>query len=87
MGATALALLVASGPSNVAHAAAVTLPAPSVDMTTLRWVAPHVLVASDRGIPLVPNIGIIEGTKAILVVDTGLRPANSEICNFITCYS
>lgn len=52
--------------------------APTVDMSDLRQVAPHILVAQDRRVPLVPNIGIISGEKAILVVDTGLGLANGE---------
>lgn len=51
---------------------------PLVDMTSLHQVAPDILVALDRRVPLVPNIGIISGKKAILVVDTGLGRANGE---------
>ena len=58
--------------------AAVNDQAPSVDMTNLRRIAPNILVAQDRRIPLVPNVGIISGKKAILVVDTGLGRANGE---------
>lgn len=49
---------------------------PTIEMGRLQRVAPHVLIAADRSIPLVPNIGIIEGEKAILVVDSGLGPGN-----------
>lgn len=52
--------------------------APIIDMTSLHKVSAHVSVVGDRRIPLVPNIGIIEGTKAILVVDTGLGPTNGK---------
>ena len=58
--------------------AAVSDPAPSVDMTDLRPVAPNILVAQDRRVPLVPNVGIISGKKAILIVDTGLGRENGE---------
>lgn len=51
---------------------------PVVDMANLRQIAPDVLVATDRRIPLVPNIGIITGKKAILVVDAGLGKMNGE---------
>jgi glyoxylase-like metal-dependent hydrolase (beta-lactamase superfamily II) len=35
-----------------------------------------VFVVRDRRVPLVPNIGIIAGRDAVLVVDTGMGPAN-----------
>ncbi|MGN7931718.1 MBL fold metallo-hydrolase [Sphingopyxis sp. 22461] len=47
-------------------------------MTSLHQVAPNILVALDRRVPLVPNIGIISGTKAILVVDVGLGRENGK---------
>lgn len=51
---------------------------PVVDMANLQQVAPDVFVAADRRIPLVPNIGIITGKEAILVVDAGLGKNNGE---------
>lgn len=66
-----------AAPQVLAHSA-MGVPAPVVDMTSLQRVAPDVLVALDRRIPLVPNVGIISGKKAILVVDTGLGRANGE---------
>jgi len=41
-------------------------------------VSPHVYVVPDDDVPLVPNVGIIVGTRATLVVDTGLGPRNGE---------
>jgi glyoxylase-like metal-dependent hydrolase (beta-lactamase superfamily II) len=38
----------------------------------------HVWAIPDGSAPLVPNIGIIVGSKAVLVVDTGLGPRNGE---------
>jgi glyoxylase-like metal-dependent hydrolase (beta-lactamase superfamily II) len=35
-------------------------------------------VISDRRVPLVPNIGIIGGSDAVLVIDTGMGPANGK---------
>ena len=46
--------------------------------TTVR-VSPHVWVIPDRSTPLVPNIGIIVGSKAALVVDTGLGERNGAV--------
>src|SRR5690242_18805301 len=39
-------------------------------------VADGVFVVPDRRIPLVPNVGVIVGDRAALVVDTGLGPRN-----------
>ncbi len=41
-------------------------------------VAPHVYVIPDDDVPLVPNVGIIVGTRGTLTVDTGLGPRNGE---------
>jgi glyoxylase-like metal-dependent hydrolase (beta-lactamase superfamily II) len=53
-------------------------PPPDVDPSAISEVADEVFVISDRRIPLVPNIGIILGSEAALVVDTGMGPANGE---------
>jgi glyoxylase-like metal-dependent hydrolase (beta-lactamase superfamily II) len=41
-------------------------------------ISAHVYVIPDGSVPLVPNVGIIVGTRATLVVDTGLGPRNGE---------
>jgi glyoxylase-like metal-dependent hydrolase (beta-lactamase superfamily II) len=41
-------------------------------------VSDHVYVIPDFNVPLVPNVGIIVGSKATLVVDTGLGPRNGQ---------
>ncbi len=51
---------------------------PTVDPTNLVEVADGVWVIRDHRTWLVPNIGIILGKDAALVVDTGLGPANGE---------
>ena len=53
-------------------------PAPNVDPTALQEIAPGVHVITDHRVPLVPNIGIILGTDAALVVDSGMGPANGQ---------
>src|ERR1700735_5270783 len=53
-------------------------PAPTVDPTALKEIAPGVYVITDRRVPLVPNIGIILGNDAVLVVGTGMGPANGK---------
>ncbi|MDP9261306.1 MAG: MBL fold metallo-hydrolase, partial [Actinomycetota bacterium] len=39
-------------------------------------IADGVHVIPDGGVPLVPNVGIVVGTRAVLVVDTGMGPEN-----------
>lgn len=51
-------------------------PPPLVDPTGLVEIAADVWVIDDRRIPLVPNIGIVAGTDSVLVIDTGMGPAN-----------
>jgi glyoxylase-like metal-dependent hydrolase (beta-lactamase superfamily II) len=41
-------------------------------------ISDHVYVIPDGSVPLVPNIGIIVGTRATFVVDTGLGVRNGE---------
>ncbi len=56
--------------------AAQTVVPPIVKAENLRQVSPHVHVITDGGIAQVPNVGIIVGEKAVLVVDTGLGMRN-----------
>jgi glyoxylase-like metal-dependent hydrolase (beta-lactamase superfamily II) len=51
-------------------------PPPIVDPSALTEVADRVFIIGDRRVPLVPNIGIVLGKDAALVVDTGMGPAN-----------
>jgi len=43
-----------------------------------REVAPGITVIPDGGIDFVPNVGVVEGERAGLVIDTGLGPRNGE---------
>lgn len=52
---------------------------PMVRPETIRNVSAHVQVIPDESRPLVANIGIIVGSKGVLVVDTGLGPENGAI--------
>jgi glyoxylase-like metal-dependent hydrolase (beta-lactamase superfamily II) len=53
-------------------------PPPLVDVSALAQVADGVWVIGDRHVPLVPNIGIVVGERAALVVDTGIGPRNGR---------
>ena len=51
---------------------------PTVDTTNIHEIADGVFVVRDHRIWLVPNIGIVLGRDAALVIETGLGPANGE---------
>lgn len=51
---------------------------PIVDPSLASRIAPGITLIPDPRIAFVPNIGIIEGEDAVLVVDTGLGPGNGE---------
>jgi len=54
-------------------------PAPMVMAGSAQKVSAHVFVLPDRSTPLVPNVGVIVGTRAALVVDTGMGDKNGAI--------
>jgi glyoxylase-like metal-dependent hydrolase (beta-lactamase superfamily II) len=59
------------------------LPDPVVQVSGAVDVASDVLVIPNGHVGLVPNIGVISGTEAVLVVDTGLGAANAaEVAAF-----
>ena len=63
----------------------VLLPDPAVHVADAQELAPDLLVIPNKQVDLVPNIGIIGGTDAVLVVDTGIGIANaSEVLAFAT---
>jgi glyoxylase-like metal-dependent hydrolase (beta-lactamase superfamily II) len=53
-------------------------PAPIVDPSAIKEIASGVFVICDRRIPLVPNIGVVLGDGAALVIDTGMGPHNGQ---------
>ena len=57
---------------------ATTAPAPTVVAEGITEIAPGVWVIPDRRVPLVPNVGIVVGEEAVLVVDTAMGPVNGS---------
>jgi metallo-beta-lactamase class B len=55
------------------------LPPPMVKENKTRKIGPHSYVIDDDNVVLVPNVGIVVGSKATLVVDTGMGPKNGAI--------
>lgn len=53
-------------------------PDPLVPANATIKVAAHTYAIPDRNIPLVPNVGIVVGTNATLVIDPGLGRRNGE---------
>jgi len=53
-------------------------PAPLIRENATVKLADHVWAIPDFNVGLVPNVGIIVGSKATLVVDTGLGPRNGD---------
>jgi len=51
---------------------------PTVNVANVKEIADGVFVIGDHRVWLVPNIGIVLGSDAALVIDTGLGPANGE---------
>jgi len=72
--ATASALIAAA--SAAAQQGAV--PDPLVKAGGTTQVAPHTYVIPDGNVPLVPNVGIVVGSRATLVIDPGLGLRNGE---------
>ena len=64
-------------------AAVGTTPAPPVVSGRPEEVADGVFVVPDGRVPLVPNIGVVVGERAALVVDTGMGPRNGALAREI----
>jgi glyoxylase-like metal-dependent hydrolase (beta-lactamase superfamily II) len=53
-------------------------PLPLIRENATLKVSPHVYVIPDGNVGAVPNVGIVVGSKATLVIDTGLGPRNGQ---------
>ena len=61
---------------------------PVVHITEVRELDRDLVVVPDGRVQLVPNIGVIGGRDAVLVVETGLGPLNAEkVLEFATEYA
>ncbi|HEU5134469.1 MAG TPA: MBL fold metallo-hydrolase [Steroidobacteraceae bacterium] len=64
--------------SALAQQPAATAPASLVREGVTEKLTAHVWAIPDGGASLVPNVGIVVGTKAVLVIDTGMGTRNGE---------
>ena len=71
----AAGLLLAAGTASHAQTAA---PRPMIRTNASEQVSEHVHVILDQNVSLVPNVGIVIGDRATLIVDTGLGDANGR---------
>lgn len=80
MHGTFAGLAIIAGLAMAASASAQTAPPadPIVKENVTVKVAPHTYVIPDGNVGLVPNVGIIVGTRATLVIDPGLGRRNGE---------
>ncbi|WP_033289779.1 MBL fold metallo-hydrolase [Amycolatopsis jejuensis] len=63
-------------------------PDPDVQTSEVRELARDLVVIPDRRVQLVPNIGVIGGSEAVLVVDTGIGRANAaKVLEFAAEYA
>lgn len=70
--------LVAASVIATAHLAGQVPPDPLVKEGTTVKLAPHTYAIPDANVGLVPNVGIIVGSRATLVIDPGLGRRNGE---------
>ena len=70
------AVLIVAGPPAFAQRGP--LPPPLVRENATDKVSAHAYVILDQRVPMVPNVGIIVGDRAVLVVDTGIGARNGQ---------
>lgn len=57
------------------------LPEPVVDVSQVQELARDLVVIPNRNVGLVPNIGVIGGIDAVLVIDTGMGRPTPRRCS------
>jgi glyoxylase-like metal-dependent hydrolase (beta-lactamase superfamily II) len=61
---------------------------PIVELDQAQELARDLVVIPNRGVDLVPNIGVIGGDHSVLVVETGMGPRNAEkVLAFASAYA
>jgi len=61
---------------------------PVVQIADVRELARDLVVIPDHQVQLVPNIGVVGGTHSVLVVETGMGPANArKVLKFAADYA
>jgi len=65
--------------ASVASAQRGPIPTPLIREGVTEKISDHVYVIPDNSAPLIPNVAIVVGNRATLVVDTGLGARNGEI--------
>jgi glyoxylase-like metal-dependent hydrolase (beta-lactamase superfamily II) len=75
----AIASLTLCGVTSVAFAQPGADTDPMIEADAAMQVSEHVYVILDDGVSFVPNVGIVVGDRATLIVDTGLGEANGRI--------
>lgn len=75
---TALLTFVAASSATPAAAQQRDVPDPLVDPAGIVQVGEHTWAIPDGNVPLVPNVGIVVGSRATLVIDPGLGRRNGD---------
>jgi glyoxylase-like metal-dependent hydrolase (beta-lactamase superfamily II) len=76
--AAVAALAAVAAPSSEAQRGPAQGPPPLVRENATEKISDHVYVIPDNNVGMVPNVGIIVGTRGTLVVDTGLGARNGQ---------
>jgi len=78
-GTSALAVVLSACVAHAALAQQPTAPAPMIKRGATMKISDHAYVILDDNVGFVPNVGIVVGERATLIVDTGMGPDNGAI--------
>jgi glyoxylase-like metal-dependent hydrolase (beta-lactamase superfamily II) len=79
IGTSALAVVLAVCVADAASAQQPAAPAPMIKRGATMKISEHAYVILDDNVGFVPNVGLVVGERATLIVDTGLGPDNGAI--------